>query len=68
MDPDATLAQVRATVARVLDRQDTGDDHAETVLLLATLAGDVRDLDNWLSHGGFAPAAWRDPSSAHHAL
>jgi hypothetical protein len=58
MDPNEFLAQVRATVARVLDRQDTGADHAETVLLLATLAGDVRDLDTWLSDGWPLPTAW----------
>jgi hypothetical protein len=42
----------------VLDRQDTGADHAEAVLLLATLAGDVRDLDAWVGAGGFLPSAW----------
>jgi len=58
MDPDEMLRQIRAVCARVLDRQDTGADHTESVLLLATLAGDVRDLDGWLTAGGFLPGAW----------
>ena len=61
MDPDEMLAQIRAVCARVLDQQDTGADHAEAVLLLATLAGDARDLDAWLSAGGNPPAAWERP-------
>lgn len=61
MDPDETLKQVRAVCARVLDNQDPGRDWPETVLLLATLAGDVRDLDNWLSARGFLPDSWNWP-------
>lgn len=59
MDPDEMLTQVRAVCARVLDGHDVGADPAECILLLTTLAGDARDLDTWLTAGGFLPADWR---------
>ena len=52
------LTQIRAVCARVLDQHEVGADHTECVLLLATLAGDVRDLDAWIGAGGFLPTAW----------
>lgn len=47
MDPDATLAAIRAL------RGTT--DPAE----LAELANLVHSLDDWLTLGGFLPRAWR---------
>lgn len=58
MDPDQILEEIRATCARVLDRNDTGADHADTVALLIELTERARDLDQWLTSGGFLPAPW----------
>lgn len=62
MDPDETLKQIRATVDRVLagpaELWSADLDEQQVRLMLVTLAGDVRDLDNWLSFRGFLPIAW----------
>jgi len=54
MDPDAALDAIRSMVSDVLagengDADDTLDMLAET----------FRGLDEWLSRGGFLPAAWQ---------
>lgn len=47
MDPDVCLAEIRA----ILDKPDA-DAYAD-------LAERVEALDQWLTRGGFLPAAWR---------
>ena len=67
MDPDATLAQLRANVALILGSEwPHRTDDAE--LMLTTLAGDFQALDEWLTRGGFKPRPWRDPYTAHRSL
>lgn len=58
MDPDEVLKQIRAMCERVLDGHETGADHTECALLLAMLAGDMRELDAWIVRGGFLPLSW----------
>jgi flagellin-like hook-associated protein FlgL len=56
MDPNATLERLRQLAVQVLnpDHQDAlGDEIAEEMAEL------VRVLDDWMSAGGFLPAAWR---------
>jgi hypothetical protein len=53
MDPNATLAEIRALVAAI---------HSEaTPERCGDLAELVEALDNWLSKGGFAPDDWKPP-------
>ena len=55
MDPNATLEQLRQLAVQVLnpDREDAlVDEAAEEMAEL------VRALDDWISRGGFLPAAW----------
>jgi len=52
VDPNATLDLIRAAVESVQN-----DDGGE--LELADL---IKDLDEWLSNGGFLPEAWWDAS------
>jgi hypothetical protein len=53
MDPDACLAEIRAVAALV---NDGADDNTDAAIRLAELVG---ALDEWISSGGFLPAAWR---------
>jgi hypothetical protein len=63
MDPDTTLTIIRQTRAEIRRRIADGEttdisgplEEAMTVLAQAT-----EDLDNWLSRGGFLPAAWAE--------
>ena len=52
MDPDVVLRDIRSMVEAALDggRIDTEE-----------LAEKIESLDNWISRGGFLPAAWRRP-------
>jgi hypothetical protein len=52
MDPNAALNSIRATVQAVLDHKDVDDSD------LDDLADGIRNLDNWLSRGGFLPQPW----------
>lgn len=65
MDPDECLAQIRAIVNGILagpaSLWTSELSEQEVRLRLITLAGDVRDLDGWLSSGGFPPADWQGP-------
>ncbi len=66
MDPDECLKQVRATVNGILDDGPpslwtSNLDEQQVRLALITLAMDVRDLDGWLTAGGFVPADWDQP-------
>lgn len=54
MDPDAALTDVRVGASTLMK--------SRTVRSNATVAKfveDVQNLDDWMSRGGFAPAAWR---------
>jgi hypothetical protein len=72
MDPNKALEELRAHVAAGLEyaenvqRAEEGMTEAEeelssTVVVLATR---IRDLDEWLSRGGFPPEAWREGPDA----
>lgn len=54
MDPDETLRLLRATIAqmRVDEHPDIRKAHADEI------AEYFEALDQWLSNGGFPPAAW----------
>ena len=55
MDPDETLKKLRALVEEIREDERDGldiTDHEQSVL-------DLFDgLDQWLTKGGFLPAAW----------
>lgn len=57
MDPDAALANARTLVARLRRAQAQGQDQA-VASVAAELADAFDALDDWLSGGGFLPAAW----------
>ncbi len=62
MDPDATLARLRALMAE-LEHLLPGPDILRTTHVEDTAAEVVEAwdaLDGWLSKGGFAPSAWRN--------
>ena len=55
MDPDACLAEIRALVKEVQEAPTLqGQGY-----YAADLAERVDALDEWLTKGGFVPAAWR---------
>lgn len=55
MDPEANLREQRHLVARINAQWDNDEETTELGFRLAEL---VQALDEWLSHGGFAPSAW----------
>lgn len=61
MDPNATLAEIRQLVDKVYAARDNGgmDGNDEEYDALQALAENFRNLDEWLTRGGFAPHAWR---------
>lgn len=59
MDPDANLKEQRELAALIQSQLDEGETPDEDdVLRLSEL---VIALDEWISNGGFVPAAWRKP-------
>jgi hypothetical protein len=66
MDPNETLRQIRMHVAAIQAVRDGADEHGDNtddeVITLCesgeALAELVDALDEWLSRGGFLPAAW----------
>ena len=63
MDPDETLRMIRhyrAEVQRMRDAADRGVrvDRHDFNVAAESLAEYVEALDEWLSKGGFVPAAW----------
>lgn len=57
MDPNATLAEMLKLADVVLD--DSNDFGGEATMDDArTLAEHVKNLHEWLTRGGFPPAAW----------
>ena len=62
MDPNATLKIARAAVEQINAETDLGDacDYSRVSLSVPELAEAFEALDQWLSKGGFLPAAWRE--------
>jgi hypothetical protein len=58
MDPNATLARIRALVAQARDRGPLDGDDAEELAAL------VEALDEWLTRGGFLPVDWQSGNVA----
>ena len=57
MDPNATLEMVRRFAVEILE----GDKDLDRIGSLAlSLAEAFKDLDDWLSKGGFPPRGWFD--------
>lgn len=52
MDPNATLADIRDLVKRILDYEDEG--------YAMDLAESVENLDKWITGGGFLPGDWKN--------
>lgn len=57
MDPDATLDALRAAIA---EADDAPFGFSSSVLLGAAV-DIMRDLDEWLTKGGYLPRAWEQP-------
>lgn len=55
MDPTAALASLRELIAYV-DANPVSEEHQQ-------LADHLRELDDWLSRGGFLPHDWRKARS-----
>jgi hypothetical protein len=67
MDPNETLKQLRSNVAAALQLADdyekdpdaaSAEDAEDAIGLLDVIAQQVEALDQWLTRGGFLPAAW----------
>lgn len=56
MDPDTTLARIRAALVKLRDPHLMGEHELDTVT--EELAEHAEALDNWLASGGFLPGAW----------
>lgn len=54
MDPDEALAQMRTAIETVWAAQSS----VSAATAADTLAEHASALDQWLSKGGFLPAAW----------
>ncbi len=60
MDPNETLRQARLTAAELLQKTGSSQyDPYEILALAEVLAERFEALDEWISHGGFLPSAWR---------
>lgn len=55
MDPNATLDDIRSALT---DWQHSEDGSAEETDAVGVFVDRFRDLDHWLSRGGFLPAEW----------
>ncbi len=66
MDPNLTLARIRAAV-RCVNREQDGTDEPfrpdQALNVLRNMAEYVESLDQWLTTGGFAPEAWNGVSA-----
>lgn len=56
MDPDVLLMEIRRMVREVEEKGADGVDFDFSEILAERIGA----LDEWLSRGGFAPAAWAD--------
>jgi hypothetical protein len=64
MDPEVTLGTIRELVASMLAQgMQVAGSHAAKG---HALAQEVEKLDNWLSKGGYPPAAWRGAEMEDH--
>jgi hypothetical protein len=57
MDPDQTLRELRALVARILCDADVAEGSVNLDDAV-TLAERFQNLDQWISRGGFLPDQW----------
>jgi hypothetical protein len=62
VDPNQTLADIRAVVSRIHAEEGSEAENAADAGELASL---VQALDEWLSNRGFLPAAWEEPGKLH---
>lgn len=60
MDPNATLAEIRALIRAFF----AADDENRMTDIGGELAEKIEALDRWLEGGGFLPDAWRYKTSA----
>lgn len=60
MDPERALAEIRAIMERIRQREQQypDDDPRTTVELASEAAHKFNDLDAWLKGGGFLPKDW----------
>ena len=64
MDPTTTLANIRAIIKDL----DCAMTESEVVELTDELVWMIRDLDTWITRGGFLPAEWQKArDNAQHA-
>lgn len=61
MDPNETLNQIRALVARIEAVRE--DEYLDLVELGRDLAESANALDEWLSKGGYVPDDWATPET-----
>lgn len=57
MDPNAALEVARTSASKIIAAIDT--DQIPDPSEVEVLAQSFRDLDDWLSGGGFLPEAWK---------
>ena len=58
MDPNATIERIRSIVVEN-DTRDENADVLDTLAMLDEVTDAFQSLDDWISHGGFLPAAWQ---------
>jgi hypothetical protein len=59
MDPNATLNDLLALAAEVLDNPDNLGNMPDDTDTLVEMSELVQALDGWISSGGFLPEKWR---------
>ena len=58
MDPNAALLNIRAKISELGDSMADMSCECDQASLASELADLVDGLDQWLTRGGFKPAAW----------
>ena len=58
MDPDVALEVARESAAGIMAALDS-ENAAEILMYAEMLAERFQALDEWLTRGGFLPAAWQ---------
>jgi len=58
MDPNATLAEIRALLSKVTESLDADPTGGYLHVSVAQLVDRVTALDSWIRSGGFLPTAW----------
>lgn len=62
MDPDEALAALRAAIEEYGNegyRDDVETEAAASAMVVASILEKFEALDEWMSKGGFPPAAWK---------